>query len=160
MSYFTDNPFVLANENGRGIFNFYPTMTAARDDQPRANGAEFSSGPYEPMTYTEFERRNRNFWLTDPIQITEKQWMYALEVLPPDGWVQEPGFNSFLMSERTSGSFTNQYVRYGTGDNCTYWEKMVDLADRSTWMKRDECPSNVNSPEFLLRTANETRDSI
>jgi len=135
--------YVLGAVNGRGVFSFYPTMTAARDDMARANGREFSgfSQPYEPMTYDEYKRRERVFWLSDPAtEITEEQWTDALEVLPPMRWVQEPGFNSFLMSEMMSGTFTNQYARYGYGTTARYFSRMVDAADRDTWMKRGEMP--------------------
>ncbi len=138
-----DYEYVLASPDGRSIFNLYPTMTAARDDMERAN-REFhylSGSPYEPMTYEEFKRRERGFWLNDPPeQITAEKWNDMLEVLPPMKWEQEPGFNSFLMCEMMSGTFTQQYVRYGHGDNATYWSKMVDALDRSTWLKRGECP--------------------
>ncbi len=142
-----DYEYVLAAVDGRSIFNLYPTMTAARDDMARANSKEFSMpgwGPYEPMTYNEFKRRERAFWLNDPpIQITGERWNEMLEVLPPMRWIQEPGYNSFLRSEMMSGPYTQQYVRYGTGsdDKCTYWSKMVDITDKSTWLKRGECPA-------------------
>jgi hypothetical protein len=136
--------YVLANPSGRGLFNLYPTMTAARDDMERANREFYylSSAPYEPMTYDEYTRRERSYWLDAPaIQITAEKWNDMLEVLPPMSWTQEFNYNSFLMSEMMTGSYTHQYVRYGHGDDCTYWEKMVDATDRTTWTRPGQCPT-------------------
>lgn len=135
--------FVLASVSGRGLFNFYPTMTAARDDMERANReyANFNGAPYEPMTYTEYKRRERSFWLDQPAtRITAEKWNDMLEILPPMAWRQKFNFNSFLMREMMSGTYTHQYVRYGHGENVSYWQKMVDAADPETWLKRGECP--------------------
>ncbi len=137
--------YVLATADGRSLFNFYETPEAAQADMARANGKDFADfGPYEPMTYAEYERRNRAFWLSDPaVEITADKWEYALEVLPPMRLEQQPGFNSFLMSEMTSGVFMQQYVRYGYGETARYFTRMVDASDRSTWMKRDGMPETA-----------------
>lgn len=90
---------------------------------------------YEPMTWADFQIGQRNHYLSDPPEpITAEKWIQMLEVLPPMQWEQSGNFNSFLMSEMYSGSYTHQYVRRGYGDNATYWSKMVDARDRSTWM--------------------------
>jgi hypothetical protein len=60
-----------------------------------------------------------------------------LEVLPPKNWRNDGDFESFLMSEHWSGPYTHQYARRGRGDDATYWQRMVDSTDRSTWMKRE-----------------------
>jgi hypothetical protein len=131
--------FVIADANGRGCFNFYETMEAATADLPRANGKEWESfrekgGGYEAMTWEEYSRRNRAFWLADPpSEVTEERWTYFLEVLPPKEWTNRGGFESFLMIEHTSGSFTQQCARLGQ----RYWTKTVDASDRATWMTRE-----------------------
>lgn len=139
-----DYEYVLAHPSGRGCFNLYPTMTAARDDMERANK---DGGGYEPMTYNEYKRRERSFWLDQPaIQVTAEKWNDMLEVLPPLKWVQKFDYNSFLMCEMMTGSYTNQYVRYGHGDDCTYWEKMVDAADQTTWLQPGNPPVAMHLP--------------
>ncbi|MBK7366185.1 MAG: hypothetical protein IPI97_14805 [Nitrosomonas sp.] len=46
-------------------------------------------------------------------EITEKDFWYMLEVLPPKGWKQEPGRESFKMIEHYSGNITGIYARIG-----------------------------------------------
>lgn len=46
-------------------------------------------------------------------EITEKDFWYMLEVLPPAGWKQEQGCESFKLSERWSGNITDIYARIG-----------------------------------------------
>lgn len=131
--------YVLASN--KSVYNFYLTLEAAQADLQRAN-ADSSFGPYTAMTYDEYRAKERAFWLGDaPVEITRERFIQALEVLPPLRWIQEPGYNSFLMSEFMSGNYTNQYVRYGTGDTYTYWVKMVDATDRTTWLQRDAPPA-------------------
>ena len=43
-------------------------------------------------------------------EITEQQFFYALEVLPPVGRTNRDGVESFKMSERLSGMITSIYV--------------------------------------------------
>lgn len=55
---------------------------------------------------------------TEPRQIDEQDFDYALNVLPPRQWVNAGGGESFKMSERTNGRITAIYARLGT----TYWK--------------------------------------
>lgn len=55
---------------------------------------------------------------TDPRQITEEDFDYALNVLPPMQWVRGDHYESFMMSERTNGTVTGIYARVGS----TYWK--------------------------------------
>ena len=79
------------------------------------------------------------------VRITAEKWNEMLEILPPMAWRQKFNYNSFLMREMMSGPYTHQFVRYGHGDSCTYWQKMVDAADPDTWLKPGECPAEVAS---------------
>ena len=49
-----------------------------------------------------------------PVGITEARFVEMLEVLPPVGWVQRDGCESFKLSERTSGNITAIFARIGT----------------------------------------------
>ena len=46
-------------------------------------------------------------------EITEDQWMDALEVLPPQKWQTVNGVELFRMSEYTTGNITTHYARIG-----------------------------------------------
>jgi len=69
---------------------------------------------------------------------TYREFMDALEVLPPEQWVQVEGFETFLMSEYWTGSYTTQHacVTYQGKHICA--SRMVDARDRSTWITREE----------------------
>lgn len=133
----TTRQFVLAAVDRLGIWNFYPTMDAARADMDRANASD-PGCKYAPMEYEAYKAAERATMLGDaPQQITAGKWEEMLCVLPPLKWESGAGFESFLMSEFWSGPYTQQYVRRGvpgSGDKITCWCKMVDATERNTWM--------------------------
>jgi hypothetical protein len=61
----------------------------------------------------EFIAESEKAMTTDPVEITEEQYEYALEVLPPCDWQHGNGNQSFYMSEFYSGDVTTFYVRLG-----------------------------------------------
>lgn len=126
-----DYEFVLARVDGLGVWNFYPTLEAATLAAPDVNSR--NKEQYAPKTWAEYKKEERDFWLRDPAtEITEEKFTEMLCVLPPLKWETGRGgdFESFLLSEFTSGVFTQQYARHGE----TYWTKTVDAFDRSTWI--------------------------
>ena len=62
------------------------------------------------LPFDEAEARFEAQFKTDPVQITESEWWYALEVLPPEDWHHTGAGESFKMSERLAGSITGIYV--------------------------------------------------
>ena len=50
---------------------------------------------------------------TEPEEITEEQWWYLLEVLPPVAWTNRSGAESFKVCERTVDDITACCVRIG-----------------------------------------------
>ena len=71
--------------------------------------------------------------MSQPVfEITKEQWWDALEVLPPMAWHTADEVERFLMSEFTTGSFTNQYARLGE----RYFVKTVNARDKSSWIDR------------------------
>jgi len=67
------------------------------------------------LPFDEAETRFEAQFKTDPVQITEAQWWYALEVLPPEDWHRTAAGESFKMSERLAGSITGIYVALDEG---------------------------------------------
>lgn len=49
--------------------------------------------------------------ITDPVEETEEQWWYALEVLPPCKWRTVRGVELFHISERQTGNLVNWHAR-------------------------------------------------
>ncbi len=50
---------------------------------------------------------------TEPVEITEDEFLKALNVLPPVRWTQSSDSESFKISERLYGSITTIYARIG-----------------------------------------------
>ncbi len=65
------------------------------------------------MCWDEYIVQHEACFKSAPKEITEEQFFYALEVLPPDNWVRGDDCESFKMCERTTGSITGIYARIG-----------------------------------------------
>lgn len=86
---------------------------------------------YRVMTWDEFQAGQKKFLLSDELQeITEEQFEKALNVLPPLMWYTINGVEMFCMSEMYTDTYTTQYAKC----NGNYYCKMVDIADKSTWI--------------------------
>lgn len=88
---------------------------------------------YKVMTWEEFEQFQRNFLLDGELtEITAEIFENMLGVLPPLYWTEHNGVEMFCMSEMYTGTYTNQYAHDKRTDK--YYMKLVDSADRSTWI--------------------------
>lgn len=108
---------------------------------------EHEEACYEIMDFETFHKREREAILSGPLEsITEEQFNDMLDVLPPLRWETHNGIEEFCMREMWTGTYTTQYAHvHGTDE---YYSKMVDCADRSTWihnilMKRKEESENA-----------------
>lgn len=73
--------------------------------------------PMAILGSSDFQRMQEDALRTEPTEITEKQYMDALEVLPPMKWGKWLGVESFRMCEFYSGNVTNIYAKCGD----RYW---------------------------------------
>ena len=88
---------------------------------------------YKVMTWDEFKEFQKSFLLDDELtEITAEIFEDMLGVLPPLYWTEHNGVEMFCMSEMYTGTYTNQYAHDKHTDK--YYTKMVDSADRSTWI--------------------------
>jgi hypothetical protein len=127
--------FVLATKQGRPtIWNYYPSREAAEIARNRLPSDTLWGGPenYEPISWAEFEERQRAFYLGEPQTITGEEWSTALGMLPPLRWEVADGVERFLCSEFIEANFTRQYARLGQ----RHVMKMVDAGDPATWLTR------------------------
>ena len=86
---------------------------------------------YQVMTYEEFFKRQREFFVDRPVTETSSEDYYAhLEMLPPMHWITINGVEMFCMSEFYASVYTNQYARVGD----KYYTAFVDAFDRTTWI--------------------------
>ena len=68
-------------------------------------------------TYEEARAQIEALCKSEPKQIGEDDFIYALEALPPQGWRHDAAGESFKMAERLNGRITAIYARIGT----TFW---------------------------------------
>lgn len=86
---------------------------------------------YQAMTYKEFFKRQREFFVDRPVTETSSEDYYAhLDMLPPMHWMTINGVEMFCMSEFYASVYTNQYAKVGD----KYYTAFVDAFDRTTWI--------------------------
>lgn len=95
---------------------------------------EMLNGGWEGVSFDEYNKRQREKWVSkEAKEITEEQWDYALNVLPPLNWHRCDECQFFFMQEFLSGNFTEEYYHdYKSGK---YYCKTVDYTDKSTWIE-------------------------
>lgn len=104
----------------------YPDVDMYKDYLRAAKEVE-----YQIMTWDEFQEGQKKHLLSDDLkEITGETWEEMLNVLPPLKWCTISDVEMFCMSEMYTGTYTTQYARY----NGKYYCKMVDSADKSTWI--------------------------
>lgn len=90
---------------------------------------------FEVITYEEYIKREKVKWLNkEPREITEDEYNYALNVLPPYLWENNGSYSMFFISEATHLSFHAQYIYVKpTGK---YYTAIADVLDKSTWLNK------------------------
>lgn len=155
-----ENYFVIVDKNGRysSIYTYEKTREKAEEscaEAQRKNAQELvlfaeyaeryekdkeywlnriereRNVEYVVTTLKEFYRIQREKALALPVrEVTEEDWDYALNVLPPEKWCRINGVEMFCMSEFDYGVYTSQYARAGG----KYYTATVDYFDQSTWI--------------------------
>ncbi len=138
-----DLNYVLAatGEDGEtpSAWNFYPSLEHAQkakdayEKQELSNHEYFSKRNYIPMSYEDFTKVQKAFYLKEPNETTEEDFNDSLECLPPRRWIMNGSFNTFMMSEFTTGTFTSQYLH--DLSNNKYWHATIDAADKTTFLE-------------------------
>ena len=67
----------------------------------------------ELFTAADYAAKRAEALRTEPQEITEAVFQDMLEVLPPEGWINRAGCESFKMCEYYSGNITSIYARIG-----------------------------------------------
>jgi len=68
------------------------------------------------MGFEDYRKLQADFWRIAPHPITKKEFIEAIEVLPPEQWVTTPDTESFAMCEYWTANITSMYCRIGR--NC------------------------------------------
>lgn len=154
----TEQYLIDAHEfDGRSIHTLTPDRRVAfsgylyNDKGPNLTVEEYLAHPKTPaitkplvLTWEELEplikAAERRLYTDKPAQpVSYSQFMEMLEVLPPVKHTLQDGIESFMMSERLTGSITSMYAR--KGETCLH--KHVDLCDRSTWITPADFASDL-----------------
>lgn len=139
-------PSIIAAEKEKAAKNaaFWEELAKTHNSEYHAETAEkYRLADFRAMTYEQFRVLEREKLLGKPLQeISEDQFYEMLNVLPPIGWTSHKGVEVFCMSEFYTGFYTNQYAH----DKATgkYYTKLVDYADRSTWIPEILYPDTTN----------------
>jgi hypothetical protein len=127
--------WVIVTEKYPTSIYTYPTETKAQsEEKARCLNNRGEIGKYEVMHFDEFLKRKADRLLTPIEEISEENYYYALEVLPPMNWGVHNGISSFFMSEFTDGNYTSQYAKRGG----KYYCKTVNYYDKSTWINKQD----------------------
>lgn len=125
---------VAVDMNTLCVYDFAGEDESREELLARANEykAESNNGAdYKAVSFDEYMQLKKEKYLSDKLQeITEEEWEDKLNVLPPLHWCTMDGVNEFCLREMYDDTFTTQYARY----NGKYYSKMVDAADRNTWI--------------------------
>lgn len=122
---------VYRSDKPTSVYDFARNMDAALAYAAKLTNEKGES--FSAATLDDFCDISTRYWLAqNPLhEISESEWYEMLEVLPP---IYKQGALGFFMSEFTSGTVTNQYVRH----NGKFYCAAVDMANRATWIKVEQ----------------------
>ncbi|MEO1206841.1 MAG: hypothetical protein AAFV45_10970 [Pseudomonadota bacterium] len=99
-------------------------------------GAALVALPYEAA-----EARHEAAFKSEPIRITQEQWIEALEVLPPKHWHNTGAGESFKSIEHLTGNITAIYValdgEYFTFDDTAALSHSDCVARVRAWLEQE-----------------------
>ena len=88
---------------------------------------------YKVMSFDDFQALEKKMIIDMPMtEITAERFNEMLNVLPPKAWTTHDGVEMFCMSEFYTGTYTTQCAHDHRTDK--YYEKLVDITDRNTWI--------------------------
>ena len=138
-----DLNYVLAatGEDGQvpSTWNFYPSLEHAKkakeayEKKELTNYEYFLERNYIPMSYEEYVKIQKEFYVTSPKESSKEDFLDSLECLPPRRWIKTERYETFMMSEFKTGSITSQYLYDITKEK--YWHASVDVTDKSTFIE-------------------------
>jgi hypothetical protein len=112
----------------------YPNMADHWQTQLDRTKKILVSG-FRSVTWDEYKELQREKWLSkEPKEITQKEFDYALNVLPPKCWIQNERFSMFFIGECTTMTYYSQYL-YDKASG-KYYTALTDICDESTWLDK------------------------
>lgn len=112
----------------------YPNMADHWQFQLDKTNKILQSG-FRAVTWEEYCKLQRERWLSkEPKEITEEDFYYALNVLPPKKWIRNERYSMFFIGECTTMTFYGQYLQ--DKESGKYYYAMADISDESTWLDK------------------------
>lgn len=112
----------------------YPNMADHWQFQLDKTNKILQSG-FRAVTWEEYCKLQRERWLSkEPKEITEEDFYYALNVLPPKKWIRNERYSMFFIGECTTMTFYGQYLQDKKSGK--YYYAMADILDESTWLDK------------------------
>lgn len=112
----------------------YPNMADHWQFQLDKTNKILQSG-FRAVTWEEYCKLQRERWLSkEPKEITEEDFYYALNVLPPKKWIRNERYSMFFIGECTTMTFYGQYLQ--DKESGKYYYAMADILDESTWLDK------------------------
>lgn len=137
-------PYLVADKDN-GLWSHYETKEAALKSVEEKNKpdqdykSDIEKQPFKIITWPEYNKAEKEKYVTAPVQISKQRYWELLECLPPKNWhTTSDSLNVFFMSEFQTGSYTEQLIKWGVGDETTYYSKGVDYCDKETWCKHSD----------------------
>ncbi len=112
----------------------YPNMSDHWQFQLDKTNKILQSG-FRAVTWEEYCKLQRDKWLSkEPKEITQEEYDYALNVLPPKRWIRNERYSMFFIGECTTMTFYGQYLY--DKESGKYYYAMADICDESTWLDK------------------------
>lgn len=112
----------------------YPNMADHWKAQLERTKKILESG-FRAVTWDEFKKLQRDMWLgKEPKEITEEEYDYALNVLPPKCLIQNERYSMFFIGECTTMTYYGQYLYDKVSGK--YYKVLADILDKSTWLDK------------------------
>ena len=112
----------------------FPNMSDHWQKQLEVCEAVLKAG-FEAITWEEYVKRQRERWLSkEPKEITQEDWDYALNVLPPKKWIRNERYSMFFIGECTTMTYYGQYLY--DKETGKYYTALTDIFDESTWIDK------------------------
>jgi len=121
------------DKNTMWLQDFFDTWHGAERYCKKKNKKD-KERPFVTATYAVFLSIERDSLLKPATIITKSFWWESLEVLPPMNWKNNGVIETFMSSEYWTGSYTRQYGKMDEN----YITKMVDVSDKTTWIKIED----------------------
>lgn len=119
-------------------YSMHGTPEEAGEQRDKQHGA-MPELEFKVTTAEAFDKGRKDHYLSKPADIiTESDYTYALEALPPLRRSSIGQLGWFLMSELYTGSLTYMYGRLRCGASSFHVRKLVDIADQSTWFTEEQ----------------------